>query len=131
MATDFDGACDDGGRSVGGGAAAAVWRAAHIPYSLVRSGAGHDDRHPCWEASLGASDRGGKGKVLQQRRWCCEVEVRNRHGYGASFSKGEVSMELVPNGSQGGGCYPQVVESASSGAGRQGCSLSEGSRRQR
>ena len=36
-------------------------------------------------------------------------------------------MELVPSGSQGGGCYPlQVVETVSGEKDRQGCSLSEG-----
>ena len=69
----------------------------------------------------------GKAQVLQQRRWCCKVEVRNRHGYGASFSGREVSMELVPSGSRGGGCYPlQVVELAACESAMQGCSLSEG-----
>jgi len=68
----------------------------------------------------------GKPQVLQGRRWCAKMQLRNRHASSAIFSRSDVSVELVPTASSSGGrCYPlQVVEETCEMA-MQGCSLSD------
>ena len=123
MAVDFDAARDDGERS-GGGEAQLLFAGGTF---RIRSwsGAHQDHGHPSWGAHSVHLIREPKAGAA-----AAAVVLRGRGPQRAwvwsKLSKDEVSMELVPNGSQGGGCYPLWQWWKCEQSDRQGCSLSEG-----